>query len=176
MNKYRKFFIVSADRCIGAVESFKLSRDHAFAARDLLAEKYGCSGVVLRGDIAVSLTYKDKPKDLSGFTLPKKDGGYWKITPKGNTIIGKKAKQLMDDYALKQDQWQWSVERSLGIYCSVFDHFPTIGFHMTVARIIEGGEVLVSAPKNLKSLSKIYPLNAVEISEERFEDLQRGAV
>ena len=163
----RKYYLLPADKCEFAVRQYDENREAALTSKRAMWAKYGCSGILLSGKYGIGLTSQHPPPDRAGFKVPRRQENVWVQEPKKNSTIGKACQAELDACAVLQDLWQWSIERSLGVYVSVFSYRPIKGFHMTVSRILADGSVMLSVPDHKDALALI-PSYAQELTDSEY--------
>ncbi|CAI10512.1 hypothetical protein [Aromatoleum aromaticum] len=181
----RKYFVLPADReeVKRAISMFMLAKSDARASyREI--EAYGAAGMYFVPGKGWGMSFKERPKTakvegLGKFTFFEKEEA-WVAIPDKRTAAGKKLEELLQNTAELQEIWQWSLEKSLGIYGVVACGFPTT-FHYCCAKPLFDGRVIVSTPdaKNRPTGSgysrnfedPVIPGWAVEISADAYEAL-----
>lgn len=176
-----KFHLLPADQCVKALELHAIAKEDALAAKRELLSKYGADAILRSGAHVEALAWRDKPIAMTGFTAPRFDHkqGVWLQKPKKNTLRGKQAAQEMDEVGELLEIWQWSLERALGVYGSVFGYYHgSRVFLNAVARPLEDGRVVLSVPVRDKhdpgqpsGSDPVAPPFAAEISQTEAERL-----
>lgn len=164
----RKHYLLPPEFAAFATTKFKNAKEIALKAKRELLDQEKALAIVRVERQGIGLIYKEKIV-RSGFTLPTSYEGYWLIKPKKNTIIGKRIQKEMDDVCTLLDNWQWSTEKALGIYESVYELNQ---FHNTVCYALKDDSVAVSQHKNAKhQLPKNYA-----ITPQEFETVIKEAI
>lgn len=144
-----KFYLLPADQCAKALELHALAKEDALAAKRELLAKYSADAILRSGANIEALAWRQQPIAMSGFTVPRWDSrqGVWLQKPKKNTLRGKQAALEMNEVGELLEIWQWSLERALGVYGSVFGYYHgNRAFLNAVARPLEDGRVVLSLP------------------------------
>lgn len=124
-----------------------LAKEDALAAKRELLAKYGADAILRSGAHVEALAWRDKPIAMTGFTVPRFEHkqGVWLQKPKNNTLRGKQAALDMEEVGELLEIWQWSLERALGVYGSVFGYYRgSRVFLNSVARPLDDGRVVLS--------------------------------
>jgi hypothetical protein len=176
-----KFYLLPADQCAQALTLHSVAKEDALLAKRALLAEYGADAILRSGAQVEALAWRERPIALMGFTVPKWDSrqNVWLQKPKKNTLRGKAAAQEMDEVGELLEIWQWSLERALGIYGSVFGRYRgSQVFLNATARPLDDGRVVLSLPvrdhvdaERNSGSDPVAPPFAVEISQveaERF--------
>jgi hypothetical protein len=181
----RKYFVLPADReeVKRGISMFMLAKSDVRASyREI--EAHGATGMYFVPGKGWGMTFKDRPEagkvaGLGRFSFVEEAKG-WVAVPDKRTSAGKKLDELLQNTMDLQEIWQWSLEKSLGIYGVVACGFPTV-FHHCVAKPLADGRVIVSTPdaknrpvgggysRNFED--PVIPNWAVEISAEEYKAL-----
>ena len=138
----RDYYLLPVDFCRDALVKYQIAKDDAMKAKKAIMDKYGCVALIRRGAHIDGLAFTSEVS-MHGFTVPKRELGYWVTKPKKNTLRGKAAIAEFAECGELLEIWQWALEKCLGVYGCVLD---SSGFHYLVATPLIDGTVLLNTP------------------------------
>lgn len=184
----RLYYKIDAGHCAEAIKAFLDARTAAMdAKREIWKEKYGAEGGMSGGSVASrGLLYADTAAGREamyalasngGFKQPKriKDGdtAWWQLLPNRSTALGKAVQADLERVETLLDDWQWSLERALGIKGA---YYYDRAFHNNLAHALSDGSVaisIVTAPKDREPTA--IPPHAQPISETEYREMRATA-
>lgn len=184
----RTYYRIEAAQCADAVTVFLEARQKAMdAKREIWKEKYNAEGGVTGGSIASrGLLYADTAAgreamyalaSKGGFKQPKRikdgDATWWQLSPNRSTALGKTVHADLEHVDKLLDEWQWSLERALGINGA---YYYDRAFHNNIAHALSDGSVaisIVTAPKYREPTA--IPPHAQPISEIEYSKMRATA-